>query len=182
MAGPEPQPNPGRTAAPIELVPVGPVDPTILDALRPELGRRFDTVVRTGVSVPLRPEWCDPTRGQYRADPILDLLVEREDGAHWILGIADVDLFAPGLNFIFGQATVGGCCAIIGLARLRPEFHGHSPDPDLFRRRTLTEAVHELGHIAGLKHCPNPECVMHFSHTLEDTDRKGPDFCDRCSP
>lgn len=53
-------------------------------------------------------------------------------------------------------------------------------DPARFRRRALTEAVHELGHTWGLTHCPNSHCVMHFSNTLADTDVKGSTFCPRC--
>jgi archaemetzincin len=70
------------------------------------------------------------------------------------------------------------------LARLR----GLKPPADLLLavtdadllRRTLIEAVHELGHLQGLGHCPDRRCVMHFSNCLLDTDRKQPDFCSRC--
>jgi len=51
---------------------------------------------------------------------------------------------------------------------------------ELFLRRALTEAVHEVGHLLGIGHCPQPTCVMHFSNSLYDTDRKGPTFCSRC--
>jgi archaemetzincin len=40
--------------------------------------------------------------------------------------------------------------------------------------------VHELGHVFGLEHCPDPECVMHFSNSLLDTDRKSTSFCSQC--
>ena len=44
----------------------------------------------------------------------------------------------------------------------------------------LTEAVHEIGHLLGIGHCPEPTCVMHFSNSLYDTDRKSPMFCGQC--
>ena len=44
----------------------------------------------------------------------------------------------------------------------------------------LKEAVHELGHTLGLAHCPNAKCVMHFSNSLADTDRKGSVLCPVC--
>lgn len=146
--------------------------------LLPRFGRAVETIRRD----PPRPEWLDPVREQLHSDAVLDALA-REPGPPetWRLGVVDADLFVPRLNFVFGQATVGGCCAVIGLARLRPERDRGESGRKLFERRALVEAVHELGHVAGLEHCPDPGCVMHFSNTLADTDRKGSDFCDRCA-
>jgi archaemetzincin len=45
--------------------------------------------------------------------------------------------------------------------------------------RTLKEANHELGHTFGLHHCENV-CVMKFSNSLADTDKKPAIFCDTC--
>lgn len=97
-----------------------------------------------------------------------------------VLGVADVDLFAGGLNFVFGQAELPGSAAIISLCRLRPEFYGEPPNEALKRRRLLIEAVHELGHTFGLDHCDSNKCVMRFSNALADTDAKGYDFCFEC--
>jgi archaemetzincin len=83
-------------------------------------------------------------------------------------------------NFVFGEADAGRGCAIISLARLGlPPAEG-KPAAVLFRRRALTVAVHEIGHLLGLGHCPKEDCVMHFSNSLADTDRKSPEFCKRC--
>ncbi|RLI00978.1 archemetzincin, partial [Candidatus Bathyarchaeota archaeon] len=97
-----------------------------------------------------------------------------------ILGVTDVDLYAPGLNFIFGEAELLGEAAIISLCRLRPEFYGKQPNRDLFTERAIKEAIHEIGHTLGLRHCPNPTCVMHFSLHIGMTDRKRREFCHGC--
>jgi archaemetzincin len=45
----------------------------------------------------------------------------------------------------------------------------------------VKEAVHELGHTLGMEHCPDRSCVMYFSNSLADTDRKGEAYCSRCA-
>ena len=98
-----------------------------------------------------------------------------------ILGICNFDAYSSGLNFVFGQASLTGGVAVIYLPRLRQEFYGLRADRSIFIERVLKEATHELGHAFGLDHCPKRSCVMHFSNSLADTDRKAKDFCDTCA-
>ena len=114
-----------------------------------------------------------PARGQYRAESLLALVSGH--GARHVLAITHRDLFAGDLNFVFGIAAPRGAC-LVSTARLLA-----SADEPLFRARLLKEAVHELGHTLGLEHCADPGCVMHFSNSLADTDRKGDAWCSRCA-
>jgi archaemetzincin len=98
-----------------------------------------------------------------------------------ILGICNFDAYSSGLNFVFGQASLTGGVAAIYLPRLRQEFYGLGTNTSIFIERVLKEATHELGHALGLNHCPKRSCVMYFSNSLFDTDRKGKDFCIMCS-
>jgi archaemetzincin len=97
-----------------------------------------------------------------------------------ILGICNFDAYSSGLNFVFGQASLTGGVAAIYLPRLRQEFYGLAAVRSIFIERMLKEATHEVGHAFGLNHCPNQSCVMHFSNSLIDTDRKAKNFCNMC--
>ncbi len=165
----------------IVLAPIGPVPSDLLSWLAERLEEAFGRRVVVAETLPLPATGYDPRRRQYRGDALIGVLRTLPyPTAERILGLTDADCYAPGLNFIFGQATADGREAFVALSRLRQSFYNLPEDPTLFRRRALTEAVHELGHTWGLPHCPDPHCVMHFSNTLHDTDVKGADFCLRC--
>lgn len=163
----------------IVLVPIGDIDLAVLESLRQPLAAVYREEVVIGKSLPLPPESLNPEGRQNDAEAILESIPNASRGAR-SLGIADVDLFVRGLNFVFGLADDAGSRALISLWRLRQEAYGLPRDDLLFRRRALTEAVHELGHAHGLGHCSSTSCVMHFSNSLSETDAKGCEFCFDC--
>ena len=163
----------------IVLIPIGEVVEATLETLRQPLAQVFGQRIKIGDRMPLPRESWQQSRRQYLASMLL-VLIPLPDSANRALGVVDVDIFAPGLNFVFGQADVAGKRALISLQRLRQEFYGLPRDEDLFLERMLKEAVHELGHTYGLGHCPDPTCVIHFSNSLRDTDIKGWNLCSFC--
>ena len=164
----------------ITLKPIGTIDQGILEELKTTLARVFGCSVGIASTLDIPERAYHKARGQYRAVALLDALKASGIAAtERVLGIVDVDLYAPELNFVFGQAEPGSGVAIISLYRLRQEL---PPDPHLFLNRAAKEAVHELGHTFGLGHCTRNKCVMHFSNTLHDTDVKEMTFCSQCQP
>lgn len=164
----------------ISLIPMGKVDETSLEALRQGLARVLSQRSQIGDIIELPQERWHQHRGQHLASLLLARLPSPASSGDRVLGVVDVDIFAPGLNFVFGEADIAGKRGLISLKRLRQEFYGLPQDENLFRQRALKEAVHELGHTYGLGHCPDAACVMHFSNSLHDTDVKGWNFCPSC--
>ena len=121
----------------------------------------------------------DPVRKQYHATSILRHLTGLTPEVR-ILGVTSVDLCVPIFTFVFGEAQLAGRCGVVSFYRLREEFYGLASNRDLFRQRLLKEAVHELGHTSGLKHCTDWQCAMASSHTIDRLDVKGTRLCASC--
>lgn len=163
----------------VTLLPLGAADLRLLEWLKGPLKERLGC--EFGISSPLSlPKSAfSPQKSQYNSRIILNWL-RSDQFSPPLLAVAQVDLYSPGLNFVFGEAELRGDVAIISLARLNPGFYHLPPDELLLKERALKEATHELGHLFGLRHCPNAGCVMHFSNTLADTDQKDSIFCNQC--
>jgi len=166
----------------IYLVPLGEVHDDYLQILAESIEEQF------GLPVTITPNLApplyalDPVRQQYNSNMILKrLLDESSPEAIKILGITDVDLFNPIFSFVFGEAQFKGKCAVVSSYRLRgnPE-HVLPPGCPPLLNRLEKEAIHELGHTFGLRHCSDPDCVMKYSVGLACADRKFSFFCPAC--
>jgi len=121
----------------------------------------------------------DNHRNQWYSPKLLEWILDnfKPTRRTKILGILDIDAYSGGFDFVFGEAFYRGRVAAIYLSRLRQEFYGLDPNPSLFYERLVKEAIHELGHVFGLRHCKNSRCVMYFSTSLLDIDTKRKNFC-----
>lgn len=156
-------------------------DSTVLEYLVNLVSNRLDVEVEVGKNLPIETFRRNEARGQYLSTSILEILsMQRGSSEDVLLGVAAVDLYVNSLNFVFGEADPTNRVAVISVMRLRQSFYGLQSDRRLFLKRAGKEAVHELGHVLGLRHCLNPNCVMFFSNSLLDTDRKDDDFCEKC--
>jgi len=165
----------------ITLKPLGNIADETMEELKDRVGGIFHCPVEIKTGFSDLAQVYNSERKQYLSSRLLASLgkSEREER---VVGVADVDLYVPRLNFVFGEADIVSGTAIVSLCRLRQEYYGLAPDEALFLERATKEIVHELGHTFGLRHCPNNKCVMHFSNSLADTDLKEAHFCNKCRP
>lgn len=165
----------------VQLLPVGDVDVALLRELRSDISRCFhascDILTNTLDPAPA----YHPERQQYHSSEILQRMqsLAGPPGGR-LLGVAGIDLYIPILKYIFGEAQVGGPCALISSYRLRQEFYGLAPDEELLLQRLTKEAVHELGHTLGLRHCQDYRCAMASAHAVEWIDIRENELCEAC--
>ncbi len=165
----------------LHLLPIGNLDDGLLKDLRPAIEETFRVSCKV-LPVRLDPEFAfHGERQQYHSSEILHRMQSFLTDDSWrLLGVAAVDLYIPILTFVFGEAQMGGPCAVVSAHRLRQEFYGLPRDQDLFRQRVLKEAVHELGHTVNLTHCSDYQCAMAPSHAVEWIDLKESTLCINC--
>lgn len=153
----------------------------MLDDLAAELARIFQVSCHVHEEPLLADFAYDARRDQYYSTALLQSMQSlRSDPQTAWLGVTGLDLFIPILTYLFGEAQLGGRCAVVSLHRLREEFYGLPANPDLLRQRLVKESTHELGHVLGLRHCLDWQCVMASTHDVERLDLKGKEYCRSC--
>ncbi|HUO27331.1 MAG TPA: archaemetzincin [Candidatus Aquilonibacter sp.] len=165
----------------VQLLPVGEIDQALLRELTEAIPRCLQ------VSCEILPNSLDPApafhpeRQQYHSSELLQRMQEAVESTSWrVLGVASADLYIPILKYVFGEAQIGGPCAVVSYFRLRQEFYGLPPDGQLLRERLTKEAVHELGHTFGLRHCEDYRCAMASAHAVEWIDLRDTKPCEVC--
>lgn len=159
------------------------------DGVETELLQRLARALESTLRIPCRVEdevievsdVHDPDRRQVRADQLLKKLADGlNDGETRRLGVTAQDLFLPVLTHVFGAGQLAGNCAVVSLYRLREEAYGLPHSQAVLEERLLKEALHELGHTAGLRHCAVWQCVMSCSNGVELVDLKAARYCPHC--
>jgi archaemetzincin len=169
------------TSVEVQLVPLGTLALALEQDLVQRLSRRIAAPCRLGPRLPLAGSPTLPGREQADADSLLTRLeaLAREDVV--LVGLAAVDVAIPIFTFVFGRARRGGRACLVSLARLEPAFYGRPSDSRVLMDRAVAEVLHELGHVAGLDHCHDFACLMHFAASVEAIDVRGSGFCAPCA-
>jgi archaemetzincin len=158
----------------ISIIAVGPVKAQDLTYLAKQLEAKFDSCDLID-QMDMPSVAYNAMRCQYMASLVLQSIMEAYavmPADTRVLGVTEADLYAPGLEHVVGQALWQ--YAVLSLRRLLCK------EVEVFRGRMVKEAVHEIGHTIGLKHCQDRLCVMHYSQYVNGIDAKGDRFCSRC--
>lgn len=106
----------------IAIIPVGDVNRESLSEIATAIGNTFSFKTKISEAIKIPERAYSPKRRQYHSTMIIEELSRFRKEADLILGVTDVDLFVPELNFVFGEADILKGIAIISLKRLRQEF------------------------------------------------------------
>ncbi len=122
-------------------------------------------------------------RQQVDAQALLDSIQafkHRHRIAEPVLLVVHQDLFRNGNSFVFGLARESVGAGVVSTFRLANEYYGREGSDEDYIDRIAKEGAHEIGHLLGLPHCTDPECVMFRPDTLDELDRKKKVLCPSC--
>ena len=171
----------------IYLKPIGKFDLVQLKQI--ELVRQYlqiffqlETKVLENVSNDIIPDHArrigDVGQEQFLAGYILNhvLKEEKPHKAIALMAITEKDLYPkPEWNYVFGLASYRDKIAVSSIHRMQEEA-----DFTLCLERLLKICSHEIGHMFGLHHCINANCVMNGTNSMPETDTHSIRLCSLC--
>lgn len=163
------------TTRELELVAIGDVQAAFLRELEAPIAQVLGVQAFLSKSLMPMPHFAfNKDRHQFHTTAIMRrLLALREPGVPLIMGVTEVDLFAPDVSFVYGEADRESHVSLMSLNRLKA-------DGDAWKRRTFVEAVHQSGHLIGLSFCEDPRCAMYLATTITDAERRQLQLCNNC--
>lgn len=182
-----------RAVSALVFRPIGPVSVALARDVVARVSRALAVPCRLDLIAVAAAPALVPGRSQWDADLLLaaveneaSLLPSPDDdgapvGAPVVVALAAHDMGSPLFTHFFGRSRLRGRAAVVSLARLAPEFYGLAAASDLTARRAALEVLHELGHVAGLRHCSDSGCIMLLAHHVDAIDVRGTTFCPACA-
>jgi len=166
------------------IVPVGRTDPVDVEAAVARIAKVLNKPVdlRPPVAVPKAGD--DHARGQHLAEPFLAELrgtfARSGVAADATLFVADVDLYRPGTDGVFGYVDAAAHVAVVSVRRLREAFYKRKADPVKARARLVKLALYAIGRALGLPECREAGCALFTTTALADIDLKREQYCAAC--
>lgn len=120
----------------------------------------------------------DVGQEQFLAGYILTDVLKEENPNKRIalMAITEKDLYPkPEWNYVFGLASYRDKIAVSSIYRMQKEA-----DFNLTLERLLKICSHEIGHMFGLHHCIEANCVMNGTNSMVETDSHSIRLCSLC--
>ncbi|MBB4808134.1 archaemetzincin [Chryseobacterium defluvii] len=119
---------------------------------------------------------------QILAGYVLDsvLMKRKPKDAIVLMGITEKDLFPrPEWNYVFGLASYQNAVGVTSMYRFSD---GHLTDSNFTQslESFIKISSHEIGHMFGISHCLNANCVMNGTNSLPETERHFARACSLC--
>lgn len=119
---------------------------------------------------------------QVLAGYVLDSILIRRKPADAVIlmGITEKDLFPrPEWNYVFGLASYENGVGVTSMYRLA-DAHLTQSNFNECLTRLIKIGSHEIGHMFGISHCLNANCVMNGTNSLTETDYHLARACSLC--
>ena len=166
----------------IILIFLSEISPHLVTVLQNSLHETFSSEIETRHHITNLGYAYDGKRKQYISPRVLSRLCSIKKGhSDKILAVADVDMYSPGYDFVYGEADIKAGIATLSINRLVSENQNIQTAPGLIDERVIREATHEVGHLFGLGHCNNSTCVMRTCTCLEEVDAANGGLCKDCA-
>ena len=101
-----------------------------------------------------------------------------DDGSVY-MAISSYDLYSEEddpTDYVFGEAYLQSRITVWSIYRNEDPFANYT----LYLKRTISTALHEIGHTFGIQHCICFECLMNGSNSMEESDKGVLYLCPNC--
>lgn len=156
---------------------IAPVGPPAQPAACRLAGMRCQIIAEPDIDPAISADWQAEVREFAAGTPVLADV--------WLAGVSPAG-GAPRVFVTRKPLATARCAAVFGYARRRARaavasLAGlESDDAEQTRRRLEAVIAHELGHLAGYRHCRTPGCLMRPAETAADLDLRRLDVCPAC--
>ena len=159
-----------------QLVPLGVINHLAADVVAGNLQAILNLTTDILAAHPLPDDAFMSDRRQYDAVKLINYLSAVPSlRAPIRLGLTSCDMGTPILTYVYGESQLGGRVAVVSFYRLT------TAGREVTLERLSKLSLHEVGHVIGLGHCWDHNCLMRSIRNTDQLDELDLAFCDTCS-